>query len=195
MKKLLLFLMFSPTLFAQTEQPINETIVFKEPTTKPKLGEIHYGNRVGGLIGQEAKTTQLLCLEENDQLLQIRVCLTPRLNVVKGFELKILKKDGLVKSETFGNTNDGVWQIPFKVKKGQKLIGISGAAGWFIDNISFQFDDRTTTPTYGGKGGDNDFRLHITKSPKGYFRGRLMGFWGSSTTQLESIGLVFFPIE
>jgi hypothetical protein len=195
MRKILLFLLLSNALFAQKQAAKDAITVFKEPTSKPKLGETHYGNRVGGLIGQEGKTTELICLEEGDRIEEIRVCLTPQLNVVKGFELKIQKKGGITKKAIFGSIMDGVWQPTFKVENGQKLIGISGAAGWFIDNISFQFDDNSSTPTYGGKGGDNDFKLHITKSQKGQFRGRLMGFWGSSTTQLESIGLVFYPIE
>jgi purine nucleosidase len=168
---------------------------FRPVNKKPNLGEVHYGNRVGGLIGQEGPTTELLCLAEDDQIQQIRVCLTPQQNVVKGFELTIQQPNGTIKTETFGHTGGGAWQPPFKVKKGLKLIGIQGAAGWFIDRISFSFDDKSTTPSYGGTGGDHDFSLQITQSPKGHFRGRVMGFWGSATTQLESIGLVFFPIE
>jgi purine nucleosidase len=168
---------------------------FKMPTTKPKLGEVHYGNRVGGLTGQEGVTKQLICLEVGDQVQEIKVCLTKSLNVVKGFEMTVLKKDNIVKTFTFGQNTEGVWQPVFKVKKGIQLIGISGAAGWFIDNLRFHFDDGSMTPQYGGKGGDNDFKLVITKNDKGTLRGRLMGFWGSHTDQLESLGLVFFPIE
>jgi hypothetical protein len=168
---------------------------FRMPTTKPKLGEVHYGNRVGGLTGQEGTTKQLICLEEGDRIQEIKVCLTKALNVVKGFEMTILKKNNTIKAYTFGENTEGVWQPSYKVKKGAQLIGISGAAGWFIDNLRFHFDDGSMTPQYGGKGGDNNFKLEITKNDKGKLRGRLMGFWGSHTDQLESLGLVFFPIE
>jgi purine nucleosidase len=175
---------------------------FQMPTTKPRLGEVHYGNRVGGLTGQEGKTTHLICIEEGDQIQDIKVCLTKALNVVKGFEMSVLKKNNTVKTYTFGENTDlsrdnreGVWQPIFKVKKGVQLVGISGAAGWFIDNLRFHFDDGSTTPLYGGKGGDNDFKLVITKNDKGQLRGRLIGFWGSYTNQLETLGLVFFPKE
>jgi purine nucleosidase len=168
---------------------------FKNPHSKPKLGEVHYGYRVGGLIGQEGKTNELICIEENEQVTQIKVALNQSLNIVKGFQIEVLKKDGSLKSYDFGNTKDGLWQKPFIVKKGAKLIGVSGAAGWFVDNISFQTSDGSSSPIYGGKGGDTDYKLHISKNEKGQFRGRLMGFWGSSTDFLESIGLVFYPVE
>lgn len=168
---------------------------FKSPNSKPKLGETHYGYRVGGLIGQEGETKELICIEEDDQILQINVALNQSLNIVKGFQMEVLKKDGNLKNYDFGNTKDGVWQRPFKIKKGAKLIGISGSAGWFIDNISFQTSDGQSSPVYGGKGGDTDYKLHITRNEKGQYRGRLMGFWGSSTEFLESIGLIFYPVE
>jgi purine nucleosidase len=170
-------------------------INFKTPNSKPKLGEVHYGNRIGGLIGQEGKTTELICIEDGDQIQQIKVALNQAQNIVKGFQMDVLKKDGSLKNYEFGNTKDGIWQKNIAIKKGIKLIGISGAAGWFVDNISFQFSDGSSSPIYGGKGGDNDYKLHITKNEKGQFRGSLMGFWGSSTDVLESIGLVFYPIE
>jgi purine nucleosidase len=168
---------------------------FKLPHSKPKLGEVHYGYRIGGLTGQEGKTNELICIEENEQVTQIKVALNQSLNIVKGFQIEVLKKDGSLKSYDFGNTQEGVWQKPFVVKKGAKLIGVSGAAGWFVDNISFQTSDGSSSPIYGGKGGDTDYKLHITKNEKGQYRGRLMGFWGSSTDVLESIGLVFYPVE
>jgi inosine-uridine nucleoside N-ribohydrolase len=168
---------------------------FQMPSHKPKLGQVHYGNKVGGLIGQEGATNEVIGMEENDQIQQIKVCLTKTLDVVKGLELEVLKKDGKIQKLYFGNTTDGVWQAPYKVKKGVSLIGISGASGWYIDSISFLFSDGSKSPTYGGKGGDNDYKLQITKNNKGQFRGRLMGFWGSMTDKLESIGLVFFPLE
>jgi purine nucleosidase len=168
---------------------------FSLPNKKPKLGDVHYGNRVGGLIGQEGETKQLIFIDEGDQIQSLRVCLNKDQNIVKGFEINVLKKDNKTVSYTFGNVNNGVWQKEFIVKKGLELIGIKGAAGWFVDRVGFVFSDGSTSPIYGGKGGDNDFTLSITKDGSGRSRGRFMGFWGSSTDYLETIGLVFFPIK
>jgi hypothetical protein len=165
------------------------------PNTKPKLGDIHYGNRVGGIIGQEGQNEVLNFLKIDDQITQITVRLNEARNVVKGFKISVIKPDNSKHDFYFGNTEGGIVEPPFPVKQGKQLIGISGAAGWFVDNIRFHFSDNSQTPLYGGRGGDNDFKLFITKDRKGKFRGRLLGFWGSKTDKLESIGLVFFPIE
>jgi hypothetical protein len=165
------------------------------PTSKPRLGEVHYGNRAGGLIGQEGPTQQLLFLAEGDQLLRLQVGLTAAGNVVKALRFVVQQRSGAQAMYLFGEAIGAVWQPVVAVKKGRSLVGISGAGGWFIDNLRFHFDDGSTTPRYGGTGGDNDFQLLLTKSPKGHYRGRLMGLWGSATDQLESVGLVFFPIE
>lgn len=159
---------------------------------KPLLGEIHYGNRVGGVQAQEGKSLQLIAFEENDVLKCIQVFLSDR-QIVTGFELQVEKK-GVAHTFSFGNL-EGSPQEKYFVPKNRKLVGIQGASGWFIDSIAFVFDDGSTTPRYGGGGGDLDFSLVLNKKPSGKYLGRLMGFWGSSTNLLETIGLVFWPIE
>jgi hypothetical protein len=165
------------------------------PNIKPKLGDIHYGNRVGGIIGQEGENEVLNFLKIDYQITYITVRLNEARNVVKGFKISILKSDYSKQDFYFGSAEGGIVEQPFVVKKGLQLIGISGAAGWFIDNIRFHFSDNSQTPLYGGNGGDNDYKLMLSKGKNGKYRGRLLGFWGSKTNQLESIGLVFFPIE
>ncbi len=173
----------------------NHRQAFQAPAHKPKLGEIHLGNRVGGTLAQEGPTQQLICLQEGDQLHSIQTCLTPQQNVVKGIRMEVLKKDGKMQTYVFGDTTQGAWQPVYQVKKGQLLTGISGVSGWFVDSIRFHFNDGTTTPLYGGGGGDNDYQLILSRNRQKQLRGRWMGFWGSATNQLESIGLVFWPVE
>lgn len=164
---------------------------FSPPIKKPLLGEIHYGNQVGGILGQEGETEQLLFADNEDgiSLKSLRVCLS-KAGIVGGFEISLA--DG--SQHTFGNI-EGTWQKPFEISKDQRLIGISGAAGWFVDSIRFHFSDGSETPLYGGNGGDLDFKLLLNKDGKRNFKGRWIGFWGSASHSLETIGLVFWPVE
>lgn len=164
----------------------------KLPDHKPLLGEVHYGNRVGGVQAQEGKSVVMIALEETDVLSSIQVFLSER-NIVSGFQFHVEKKDG-DSIYSFGNFSE-LPQAKFIVPADRRLIGISGTSGWFIDSIAFVFDDGSTTPKYGGSGGDLNFRLLINKKPTGEYLGRVMGFWGSYTDVLETIGLVFWPIE
>ena len=168
---------------------------FAAPSRKPRLGDVHLGNRVGGVLAQEGPTTQVVCMEEGDQLLSIQVSLQEKTKLVKGFRMVVLKNNKQPQTYDFGATEGGAWQPAYKVAKGRELTGISGAAGWFVDRIRFHFDDGSVTPVYGGAGGDNDFQLLIARNEKGQLRGRWLGFWGSATDKLESVGLVFFPKE
>lgn len=169
------------------------------PDHKPLLGEIHYGNRVGGIQAQEGRSVQVIAFEEADVLKSIQVFLTdnpsePGFETVAGFQFEI-EKAGEVKTFSFGSVK-GVAQEKYLVSDNRKLIGISGASGWLIDSLVFIFDDGSTTPKYGGIRGDLNFRLVLNKKPTGEYLGRLMGFWGSSIRgHLETIGLVFWPIE
>ncbi len=159
---------------------------------KPLLGEIHYGNRVGGIHAQEGETIQLIAFEEGDNIKAIQVFLSER-QIVTGFTLDVVK-DQDVKTFSFGNI-EGIPQEKYHVSGSKKLVGIKGASGWFIDSLLFVFDDGATTPKYGGNGGDLKFSLVLNQKPTGEYLGRLMGFWGSHTNLLETIGLVFWPVE
>ncbi len=159
---------------------------------KPLLGEVHYGNRIGGVQAQEGRSIQMISFEENDNLNSIQVFLNED-QIVTGFKLEVERKGG-IKVFSFGNLNSFPQEI-FFVQKNAKLVGISGTSGWFIDSLAFIFDDGSSTPKYGGTGGDLNFKLVLNKKPTGIYLGRLMGFWGSHTDLLETIGLVFWPIE
>lgn len=162
---------------------------------KPLLEEVHYGNRVGGVQAQEGESKQLIVIDADDILKSIVVCVAKlnEIQIVAGFQLE-LEKDGNTSMYSFGNLS-GTIEEKFTVPNGRKLVGISGTSGWFVDSLQFIFDDGSRTPKYGGKGGDINFNMTLNKNSKGAYTGRLMGFWGSYTDYLESIGLVFWPIE
>jgi len=166
---------------------------------KPLLGEIHYGNRVGGIQAQEGDSVAVFAFEENDTLKSIQVYLsenpsTPGFETIAGFVLEV-EREGVSKAFTFGSITNSP-EEKYRVTGNKKLIGISGASGWLIDSMSFIFDDGSSTPKYGGVRGDLKFRLVLNQKPTGEYLGRLMGFWGSDIRgHLETIGLVFWPIE
>ncbi len=167
---------------------------YQTPTHKPLLGEIHFGNRVGGEIAQEGVTQKLICLEEGSKLQSIQVNITKARNVVKGLKMIILDKNNQVKDYVFGDTL-GIWQEKISLEKSQELVGISGTMGWFIDSICFHFSDGVKTKRFGGNGGDIAFQNIFNQDKKGNFKGKWIGFWGSATDQLETIGLIFMAVE
>ncbi|MEY4538910.1 MAG: hypothetical protein RLZZ306_667 [Bacteroidota bacterium] len=184
---LLLIFKFSGKTFSQATD-------YQAPTYKPLLGDIHFGNRVGGEIAQEGITKKLICLEDGYRLQSIQVNITQAKNVVKGLKMSILNNNNLLKEYVFGDTL-GIWEEKINLKKSQKLVGISGTMGWFIDSICFHFSDGTKTKRFGGNGGDIAFQNIFNRDKKGNYKGRWIGFWGSTTDQLETIGLVFMAVE
>lgn len=175
------------TAFAQSKSWI-------VPTHKPLLADIHYSNRVGGEIAQEGRTQKLICLEKDSRLTSIQVNVTAAKNVVKGLKMSIRDANNLERILAFGDTT-GIWQEKITLKRNQKLVGISGQSGWFIDAIRFHFSEGSQTRLFGGRGGDVAFSQIFNRSKKGYYKGRWIGFYGSSTDQLETIGLVFMAVE
>ncbi|WP_425236857.1 jacalin-like lectin [Ulvibacterium sp.] len=169
------------------------------PDHKPLLGEIHYGNRVGGIQAQEGRSVQIIAFEPDDVLKSIQVYIsknppTPGFETISGFQFEV-EKAGEIRTFSFGSVK-GIAQKKYLVPDDRKLVGISGASGWLIDSMAFVFDDGSTTPKYGGIRGDLNFRLVLNTKPTGEYLGRLMGFWGSSIRgHLETIGLVFWPME
>ncbi len=189
MQKIVLFILIFQTRFA-----FAQSTPFLTPSHKPLLGDIHFGNRVGGEIAQEGQTQKLICLENGARLQSIQVNLTTAKNVVKGIKMTVLEGNQKLKTYAFGDTN-GVWMPKVMLKKNQNLVGISGSMGWFIDAIRFHFSDGSQTQLFGGGGGDIAFRQVFNKNKKQEYKGRWIGFWGSATDQLETIGLVFMAVE
>ncbi|MGL4631877.1 MAG: nucleoside hydrolase, partial [Leadbetterella sp.] len=168
---------------------------FTLPSNKPQLGDLHFSNRTGGTIGQEGKTKQLILCEKGDVLTSIEIGLNPDKSIVSALKCKVTKKDGSLTELIFGIEKNTLWQKPIVLSNKKYLVGISGASGWFVDNIQLHFSDGTKSPLYGGNGGDNDYSLQLSKNTSGKYKSRFVGFWGSYTDKLESLGLIYFPAE
>ncbi len=177
-------------LAAITPAPASETLEL--PSHKPALEDVHYGNRVGGVIGQEAPSIELICFDESSRVVSVQVFLTQH-DIVAGFTIEV-ETNGHTQHHGFGDTT-AIARSKFIPDQPTTIVGISGASGWFVDSLRFHFADGSETPLYGGSGGDLNYRLFLHRNPTGNLRGRLIGFWGSHTHQLETLGLVFMALE
>jgi hypothetical protein len=194
--RVLSFVLFSLSVLTVAVLTVSAQTPFQEPARKAKLGEIHYSARIGGTVGEEDKKFSVMAVNENDRLVSIAVCLaTNGSDLVRAIRLEVADKQGKTRIFTCGDSVGGKWLTPHKVPSKSQLVGISGSCGWFVDSIRFHFDDGSETPLYGSRsGGDTDYRLVLSRK-NGQLKGRFVGFWGTATEYLETIGLVFFPIE
>lgn len=76
----------------------------------------------------------------------------------------------------------------FHLDADEYLIGISGRSGDFVDSIRFETNKRTS-PTFGGKGGNRDFRIEVPANAQ------VSGLVGRSGQFLDAVGLAFTPIR
>ena len=165
---------------------------FTLPDRKANLGEVHYSARVGCTVGTEGERFQALVIPEEGRLSSVQVATGG--SVVHSLRFNYTDADGNEQTHLVGD-EDGDWQKAFMIPPGRTLVGISGAGGWWIDRLVFHLDDGTTSPAYGGTGGgDTDFSLLLAQRD-GKWKGRLMGFWGTVGEHIESLGLIFWPIE
>lgn len=162
---------------------------------KAQLGEIHYSARVGGTVPTQGDTFLIQVLYEGDILRQVQVGVNqnPDFAVVQALRMIVEDSTGQLQGLVIGNL-DSKWEQVIEVPEGSELVGISGATGWWVDRIRFHFSDGSTSLAFGGKGGDTDFQLVLSQQD-GKWKGRWLGFWGTHTDYLESLGLIFWPIE
>jgi len=76
----------------------------------------------------------------------------------------------------------------FRLDADEYLVGISGRSGSYIDSIQFQTNKRTS-PTFGGNGGDRDFRIEVPANTQA------SGLTGRAGQYLDAIGLTFSPLR
>jgi hypothetical protein len=72
----------------------------------------------------------------------------------------------------------------FQLANGEYITGISGRYGDYIDSIRIH-TNRRTSPVFGGRGGNRDFRIDV---PSG---NQAIGLKGRSGKFLDAIGLVY----
>lgn len=171
-----------------------QTVPFEQPRSKPFLNDLHFGNLIGGTIAHEAPIVTCMILEKEDQLKTIQVFTNKNSGLVAGIRFGVVSKSKQNRIVDFGDFSGNKQKIIF-LKNNQKLIGISGSYGWFIDGLVFHFSDGTTSPRYGGKGGDLTFQQIFNRNKNSTFKGNWCGIYGSFTDQLESIGLCFWAVE
>lgn len=71
----------------------------------------------------------------------------------------------------------------FVLEPDEYLTGISGTHGWYINNIRFHTNKRTSDP-FGGSDGDHEFRQDV---PAG---SQVVGFCGRNDWFVDAIGLI-----
>lgn len=106
---------------------------------------------------------------------------------VDSVQLVYMLRDGRTVSGPRHGGSGGSLDV-FHLDADEYLIGISGRSGSYIDSIQFQTNKRTS-PTFGGRGGDRDFRLEV---PANF---QVAGFAGRAGQYLDAIGLTFIPLR
>ena len=76
----------------------------------------------------------------------------------------------------------------FRLDSDEYITGLSGRCGDYVDSIRIH-TNRRTSPVYGGRGGDRDFRVEV---PPGY---QGAGFTGREGDYVDAIGLVLTPLR
>lgn len=76
----------------------------------------------------------------------------------------------------------------FRLDSDEYITGASGRHGDYIDSISVTTNKRSS-PVWGGRGGDRDFRLEV---PAG---NQAVGFAGRAGDFVDAIGLIFMPLQ
>jgi hypothetical protein len=168
---------------------------FNEPNSKARLGEMHYSALAGGTVGAKGKKFACELVGEKGRVLSVQVAVSnDKLRLIKALRFEMTNTQNQRITETCGNESNAEWLPIFMIPDGRQIVGISGASGWYVDNLRFHLDDGTMSPIYGGKGGDTEFRLLLHQSG-GKWKGHLRGFWGLSENAIEALGLIFWPIE
>jgi hypothetical protein len=171
-------------------------VSFREPGSKGRLGELHYSSLIGGTVGGRGEKFACELISANGKILSAQAGLSRARSVIQALRFEVVEPSGTRATKTCGPAQGASWETPFAIPPGRQLIGLSGATGWFVDNLRFHLDDGTSSPLYGGTaGGDTAFQLLLNRDSKGAWTGHLRGFWGSADGVLESVGLLFWPLE
>jgi hypothetical protein len=108
---------------------------------------------------------------------------------VKGFRFVGEAADG-GRVETVVGPAGGEYERPIEIKTGVEIVGVSGKHGLVINSLRLHLSDGTISPSAGGTGGGDEFRLLLRKRDSGHL-GQVTGFFGlSDQDSLTGIGLL-----
>lgn len=170
---------------------------FTVPDRKAKLGELHYSAPVGGVTGTESPAFAEEFLAPGHELLSIEVGTTGKDDflVVQCLRFEYRDSRGRRRRYVVGRETGADFAPAYRVPKGSRLIGISGRGGWYIDALQFHFEDGSSSPEYGGRGGDTTFRTLMIRRADGSYPGEIRGLYGNAGELVEVLGLIFWPLE
>jgi hypothetical protein len=162
-------------------------------TARPGPGAIHFTAPVGGTYGSRGEPFEVDFIKPGSSIVGIQVNLGPApLHIVRGIRFKLAQSGGDPHIVLIGHV-DGEWQEWHELPDNQKLTGISGASGWYIDAIRFHFANGEPSPRFGGPGGDTAFSLSLMNE-NGTSHGRIRGMHGTLAEEgIETLGLIFDP--
>ena len=174
--------------------------LWQAPSAKAQLSEVHYSPLAGGVVGRQGRLREYRLSPDSAaaRIVSLQVGLTPREDwrIVQCLRVVYERLPGTPDTVLLGGGDGADWQPAYRLREGQTLTGVSGAGGWFVDAIQFHFSDGAASARFGGAGGDTGFAVRLQSRPDGSPRSTLLGFYGSTHDGLlESIGLVFWPLE
>jgi len=106
---------------------------------------------------------------------------------VDSAQLVYMLRDGRTETGPHHGGSGGGLSV-FHLDADEYLIGISGRSGTYIDSIRFETNKRTS-PTFGGSGGNRDFRFEVPVNAQ------VSGLTGRAGQYLDAVGLTFMPIR
>jgi hypothetical protein len=165
------------------------------PARKPRLGELHFGPAQGSGLPLTGTRFAQEFLPAGTHLVEVAACLhADSSRLVRALRFVTRDEHGNSRTITIGEPR-GEWSANHAVPEGARLVGISGAGGWFVDRVRFHFSDGSASPLFGGSGGDYAFRQFIPERG-GHPAGECRGLWGTwHDGFLESLGLLTMPRE
>lgn len=166
------------------------TLRAQQPIPRPKFEQQHASATVGNTGPAQGARFWLDFLKARGKLQAIRVCTHTDPQVIASIHFRYQTAGGKGAIASIGE--GGTCAPEHIVPEGASLVGFSGVGGWYIDQFRFHFSDNSTTPTYGGVGGDHEFSITLRKKDDKYV-GRLAGFFGTlDAGKLESLGMLYW---
>ena len=154
----------------------------------PVIAALCYG---GWALAQQAPTTEIVGGPGGNAFLDAQPAQGARVvevqvrsgDHVDSMQLVYALYDGrTVMGPRHGGSGGGL--SVFHLDADEYLLGISGRSGSYVDSIQFQTNKRTS-PVFGGRGGDRDFRVDVPENAQ------VTGLAGRSGKYLDAIGLSF----